>query len=128
MTDGRCLYGIGQLRARSDIAMFDLTGLGLQDLTVARLIIVTEDDFVVVGTVMCFAHGTEYASLGMMIVSPQRQGQGIGRELVPRVLKEFGERTVLLHGAQEEVPLCESLGFTQIGTVHSGELIIGGGH
>jgi GNAT superfamily N-acetyltransferase len=81
--------------------------------------IVAEDDSGIVGTVMCCAHGSDYASLGMMIVSPERQGQGIGRQLVSRMLKEFGNRTVLLHGTHEGVPLCESLGFTQIGTVHT---------
>lgn len=80
--------------------------------------IIAEDDSGVVGTVMCCAHGSDYASLGMMIVSPERQGQGIGRELVSRMLKELGDRTVQLYGTYEGVPLCESLGFTQIGTVH----------
>jgi GNAT superfamily N-acetyltransferase len=80
--------------------------------------IVAEDDSGVVGIAMCFAHGSNHASLGMMIVSPEPQGQGIGRELASRLLKEVGDRTVLLHVTVEGVPLCESLGFTQIGTVH----------
>lgn len=80
--------------------------------------IVAEDDSGMVGTAMCFAHGSDYASLGMIIVSPERQGHGIGRELVSRILKEVGDRTVLLHATLEGVKLCESLGFTLSGTVH----------
>jgi GNAT superfamily N-acetyltransferase len=80
--------------------------------------IVAEDDTGVIGTAMCFAHGSNHASLGMIIVTPERQHQGIGRELVSRMLKEVGERTVLLHATLEGVRLCESLGFVQTGTVH----------
>jgi predicted N-acetyltransferase YhbS len=80
--------------------------------------IVAEDDSGIVGTAMAFAYGSEHASLGMMIVSPERQGQGIGRELVSRMLKEVGGRTVVLHVTLEGVPLCESLGFTQFDVVH----------
>lgn len=80
--------------------------------------VVAEDDSGIVGTAMGFAYGRNHASLGMMIVAPERQGQGIGREMALRMLKELGDRTLLLHVTLEGVALCESLGFTQIGTVH----------
>jgi GNAT superfamily N-acetyltransferase len=80
--------------------------------------IVAEDDSGLVGTVMCCAHGSDHASLGSIIVSPDRQGKGIGRELVSRMLKELGDRTVLVHATLTGISFCESLGFTQIGTVH----------
>jgi GNAT superfamily N-acetyltransferase len=80
--------------------------------------IVAEDDSGIVGTSMGFAYGPNHASLGMMIVAPERQGQGIGREMAVRMLKEVGDRTVLLHVTLEGVALCESLGFTHFGTVH----------
>ena len=80
--------------------------------------IVAEDDSGIVGTTMGFTYGPNHATLGMMIVAPERQGQGIGREMTVRMLKEVGDRTVLLHVTLEGVALCESLGFTQIGTVH----------
>ena len=80
--------------------------------------IVAEDDTGIVGTVMCFAHGRDHASLGMIIVTPERQRQGIAHELVSRVLKDVGDRSVLVHATNEGVPLCASLGFTQFGTVH----------
>ena len=80
--------------------------------------VVAEDDSGIVGTAMGFAYGRNHASLGMMIVAPERQGQGIGREMALRMLKEVGDRTLLLHVTLEGVALCESLGFTQVGTVH----------
>ena len=80
--------------------------------------ILAEDDTGIVGTAMGFAYGRNHASLGMMIVAPERQGQGIGREMALRMLNEVGDRTVLLHVTLEGVALCESLGFAQIGTVH----------
>lgn len=93
----------------------------LQDLKFVQELgagIVAEDATGVVGTAMCFAHGRDHASLGMLIVSPERQRHGIGRELVARILKEVGNRTVLVHATLEGVPFCESLGFTLTGTVH----------
>ncbi len=80
--------------------------------------IVAEADGRVLGTAMCWVHGSEYASIGMWIVSPEQQGCGIGQELVSRVLKEIGDRTVVLYAAQGGKALCESLGFTHVGMVH----------
>lgn len=80
--------------------------------------IVAEVDAGVVGAVMCWVHGSEYASIGMLIVSPEQQGRGMGRELVSRILKEVGDRTVVLHAAQSGKALCEGFGFTHVGMVH----------
>jgi GNAT superfamily N-acetyltransferase len=80
--------------------------------------IVAEDETGVVGTAICCAHGSDYASLGMIIVAPERHGQGIGRELVTRMLKEYGNRTVLMHSTPEGLPFSKALGFAQIGTIH----------
>lgn len=80
--------------------------------------IVAEDESGVIGTVMCWVHGPDYASLGMMIVAPDHQRKGIGREMVSRILKEVGDRTILLHATASGVPFCESFGFVQTGWVH----------
>jgi GNAT superfamily N-acetyltransferase len=80
--------------------------------------IVAEDDSGIVGTVMCWVHGADYASLGMMIVSPEHQQSGIGHEMVSRILKEVGDRTILLHATAGGVKFCESFGFVQTGWVH----------
>jgi len=80
--------------------------------------IVAEDESGLVGTIMRCTHGSDYASLGMIIVAPGYQGQGIGREMVTRMLREHGHRTLLLHATLEGVPFCTKLGFIQTGTVH----------
>lgn len=80
--------------------------------------IVAEDGSGIVGTVMCWVHGPDYASVGMMVVSPEYQHTGIGRELVSRILKEVGDRTLLLHATASGVKFCESFGFVQTGWVH----------
>jgi GNAT superfamily N-acetyltransferase len=80
--------------------------------------IIAEDESGIVGTVMCWRHGPDYASLGMMIVSPEHQRTGIGHELVSRVLKEVGDRTLLLHATASGVKFCENFGFVQTGHVH----------
>jgi GNAT superfamily N-acetyltransferase len=80
--------------------------------------IVAEDDSGIIGTVMCWIHGADYASLGMIIVSPEHQHAGIGRELVSRILAQVGDRTVLLHATPNGVKFCESIGFVQTGWVH----------
>ena len=73
---------------------------------------------VIAGTALCWSHGTEFASIGMVIVSPDRQGQGIGKKLMSLVLGELGKRTVLLHATEAGKALYESYGFTAFGTVH----------
>ncbi|HRP98481.1 MAG TPA: GNAT family N-acetyltransferase [Rhodocyclaceae bacterium] len=78
---------------------------------------VAEWDSRIVGTAMCWAYGGEHGSLGMVIVSPDAQGQGIGRELMNRVLAELGERSTLLIATPAGQPLYERLGFAAIGQV-----------
>lgn len=80
--------------------------------------IVAEDASGVIGTVMCWLHGADYASLGMLLVAPDRRRQGIARELVSRILREVGDRTVLLHATPGGVALLEAFGFAQTGWVH----------
>jgi GNAT superfamily N-acetyltransferase len=48
--------------------------------------IVAENEAGVIGTVMCWLHGTDYASLGMLLVAPDQRRKGIARELVSRML------------------------------------------
>ncbi|SFU91527.1 Acetyltransferase (GNAT) domain-containing protein [Pseudoduganella namucuonensis] len=78
---------------------------------------VAEDETGLVGTVMCWSHGQEFASLGMVIVAEAWQGNGIGRKLMALVMAELGERTVLLHATEAGKALYESMGFETIGAV-----------
>jgi GNAT superfamily N-acetyltransferase len=80
--------------------------------------IVAENESGVIGTIMCWLHGADHASLGMLLVSPDHRHKGIASELVSRILKEIEDRTVLLHATPGGVTLFESFGFVQTGWVH----------
>lgn len=79
---------------------------------------VAECEGTVVGTALCWAYGSDHGSLGMVIVLPDAQGKGIGRELMTRVLGELGERSTLLYATAAGQPLYERLGFVAIGRIH----------
>ncbi|EIN01339.1 GNAT family N-acetyltransferase [Paraburkholderia hospita] len=79
---------------------------------------VAEDASGVVGTALCWKYGGGQASLGMVIVSPERQGHGIGRKLMELLLEAVGGRTTLLHATVAGKPLYEKLGFREIGTTN----------
>ncbi|CAH2892878.1 MAG: Histone acetyltransferase HPA2 and related acetyltransferases [uncultured Paraburkholderia sp.] len=78
---------------------------------------VAEDASGVIGTALCWKYGADRASLGMVIVSPARQGLGIGRKLMEMVLEELGGRITFLHATAAGQPLYEKLGFRAAGTL-----------
>ena len=65
----------------------------------------------VIGTIMWWPFGARYAALGMVIVTPERQGQGLGRQLMDLALDEIGSRDILLNASKEGVPLYAKMGF-----------------
>ena len=71
----------------------------------------------VVGTILYWKHDARHASLGMVIVDPARQGQGIGRKLMSLVLRDLEGCAVLLNATPAGKPLYERLGFEAIGKV-----------
>lgn len=77
---------------------------------------VAQENGKLVGTGLCWKFGDAHASLGMIIVSPERQGKGIGRELMNLVLEELGDRCISLNATPSGQPLYEKLGFVPIGT------------
>ncbi|SOZ16092.1 GCN5-related N-acetyltransferase [Cupriavidus taiwanensis] len=78
---------------------------------------VAEEAGAVIGTALCWKQGQQ-ASLGMIIVSPEHQGKGIGKALMKRVLEALGERCTLLIATPAGQPLYEQLGFIATGTIH----------
>ncbi|WP_414447230.1 GNAT family N-acetyltransferase [Burkholderia sp. 22PA0099] len=76
----------------------------------------------VIGTALCWTFGADRASLGMVIVSPDQQGRGIGRKLMELVLDALGDRVTFLHATPAGQPLYEKLGFAACGalTQHQG--------
>lgn len=85
---------------------------------------VAEENGTLAASGLCWKFGNAHASLGMIIVSPERQGKGIGRELMNMVLEELGDRCILLTATPAGQPLYEKLGFVPTGTVvhHQGTM------
>jgi predicted N-acetyltransferase YhbS len=85
---------------------------------------VAEEKGTVIGTGLCWKFGNAHSSLGSIIVSPEQQGKGIGRELMNLVLQELGERSILLCATPAGQPLYEKLGFVPFGTIvqHQGTM------
>jgi len=78
---------------------------------------VATDTAGVVGTILTWKHDARNASLGMVIVSPDRQGRGIGRELMKRALRDLTRRSVTLNATRVAVPLYEKAGFVAVGAI-----------
>jgi GNAT superfamily N-acetyltransferase len=79
---------------------------------------VAEDASGVIGTALAWRFGGEAATLGMMIVAPERQRSGVGRKLIELLMNELGPRTLLIHASPAGLSLCEKLGFQRIGTIN----------
>jgi GNAT superfamily N-acetyltransferase len=71
----------------------------------------------VVGTTMAWRYGDDMASLGLVIVSPALQGQGIGRRLMEAMIERLGDRSIMLNATEEGRPLYEKLGFVETGVI-----------
>jgi len=72
----------------------------------------------VVGTALCWPSGKAGATLGLVIVAPDRQGHGIGRLLMERLIDVLGPRMTVLHATPAGQPLYEKLGFRPVGLLH----------
>jgi GNAT superfamily N-acetyltransferase len=79
--------------------------------------LVAERDGELVGAALRWLWGTDRATLGLVMVSPALQGQGIGRRLTAALLQDTGSRHVLLHATAEGRPLYERLGFRGVGEI-----------
>jgi GNAT superfamily N-acetyltransferase len=71
----------------------------------------------VIGTALYWKYGSDRASLGLIIVSPSRQGEGVGRKLMELVLDELKGRATFLHATPAGEPLYTKLGFRTVGTL-----------
>jgi ribosomal protein S18 acetylase RimI-like enzyme len=80
--------------------------------------IVAEENGEIIGSAMWWPYGDAFATCGSIIVSPDKQGRGLGRTLMDHLLEAFGERAVLLSATREGYRLYRSLGFEEVGTAH----------
>ena len=86
---------------------------------------VAQDNGAVIGTALYWKYGADRGTLGLVIVSPQAQGRGIGRKLMDLVLEALGHRVTFLHATPAGKPLYEKLGFDACGTVNQHQGTIG---
>jgi predicted GNAT family N-acyltransferase len=80
--------------------------------------LVAEADGQVLGTVMGFPHGPKIATLGMVIVSQQARGSGIGRKLMDAMIEELSPRAIQLNATPDGLALYKSQGFNPVATIH----------
>jgi predicted N-acetyltransferase YhbS len=105
---------VGWPHRRADIAALIELGRG-------RLASAGDDRTFGVG--LWWPFGDTAARLGLVVVSPDSQGLGIGRRLVERLLADAAPRSVMLLATPADRPVYERLGFAEIGAVsqHQGE-------
>jgi len=79
--------------------------------------IVAVSDDKVVGTAMNWSYGSEAASIGMVIVSPDYQERGIGRGLMTEIMARYEEQTLVLNATDDGLPLYARMGFKGTDTI-----------
>jgi len=86
--------------------------------------VVAERDGKVLGTALSWEWGADYATIGLVIVAPELQGQRIGNRIMQALLDRLAPRHVLLHATEAGRGLYERLGFVATGEVcqHQGML------
>jgi GNAT superfamily N-acetyltransferase len=77
---------------------------------------VVEDAGRLIGTVFACQQGS-YATIGLVIVSDEYQGQGIGRKLMELALEACGCATAILNATIAGAPLYASQGFIEFGHI-----------
>jgi GNAT superfamily N-acetyltransferase len=80
----------------------------------------------VLGTVMAWRYGEDFATVGMVIVAGDVQGHGVGRTLMEAMLHRLAGRTVVLNATTAGLPLYEKLGFVETGVIHQHQAIAAG--
>jgi GNAT superfamily N-acetyltransferase len=80
-------------------------------------IVACENSGAIVGSAMAWRHGTEMATLGMVLVAPSHQGQGVGRRMMDAVLAEIGSYRLMLNSTEAGLRLYTALGFRAVGRI-----------
>src|SRR5690242_7855419 len=75
------------------------------------------------GVGLWWPFGDTAARLGLLVVSPDSQGLGVGRRLMERLLADAAPRSIMLLATSAGRPLYQRLGFVEVGGVcqHQGE-------
>ncbi len=78
---------------------------------------VAESDGSVLGSAIYWPWGSEIATLGLVIVSPDCQGRGAGKALLKTLIGKLEDSKIRLHATPEGKPLYEKLGFVTTGGI-----------
>lgn len=71
----------------------------------------------VLGSAIYWQWGSESSTLGLVIVSPQCQGRGVGKALLNTLIGKLDGVKIRLHATPEGKPLYEKLGFVTTGGI-----------
>ncbi len=77
-----------------------------------------------VGTALWWPYGADFATVGMIIVSPTAQRQGIGARLMAALLGDAAGRRVILNSTQQGEALYTRLGFRPYGAVTQHQAVL----
>ena len=77
---------------------------------------IAQDNDVVIGSAFACRQG-EFSTVGLVIVSDDYQGQGIGRELMNLALGSVPPRTAILNATVAGAPLYAKMGFVEFGEI-----------
>ncbi|MBB3861563.1 GNAT superfamily N-acetyltransferase [Novosphingobium hassiacum] len=83
-----------------------------------------ESDGKLVGTALWWPYGDTFATIGMIIVSPLAQRQGIGGKLMTALLADAAGRRMVLNSTKEGGPLYTRLGFVPYGMVYQHQAVL----
>lgn len=70
-----------------------------------------------IGTILCWAYGDNYGTIGLVVVDPDQQGRGHGRRLMNAILELTGTRTLGLVATEAGIRLYEQSGFVRTGPI-----------
>jgi predicted N-acetyltransferase YhbS len=80
--------------------------------------VLVESEGRILASALWWSYGDAFATCGTIIVSPDMQGQGLGRLLMDTLLTANKNRCVLLNATLEGLRLYEAFGFRSVGAVH----------
>lgn len=76
------------------------------------------------GTALWWPYGEDFATIGMIIVSPNAQRQGIGRKLMAALLADAAGRRITLITTKDGEPLYIKLGFARCGFITQHQAVL----
>lgn len=76
------------------------------------------------GTALWWPYGDDFATIGMIIVSPDAQRQGIGGKLMAALLADAAGRRITLITTRDGEPLYTKLGFARCGFITQHQAVL----